>query len=142
MRKVLLENMVEAWAFSISYCTRAAADNVESYLNNKWLSFLNSCNCPLPTSHRLEIDATPELSINDVSHHQSLIGVLRWMVELGRLDTCLEASMMSSCAELPRESHLEMLHKIFAHVKKCHNTKMGFNPSKQSINKSDFETKD
>ena len=66
MRKVLLDNMVDACAFSISHCTKAATDNVESYLNNQSLSFLNRCNCPPPTSNRLEIDTTPELSTNDV----------------------------------------------------------------------------
>ena len=64
------------------------------------------------------------------------------MVELGRLETCLEVSIMSIYVELTRESYLEMLHRILAHVKKCHNTNIVFYPSKPSINKSDFEIKD
>ena len=35
VRKVLLDNMAEAWDFSSSHYVRAAADNVESYLKNK-----------------------------------------------------------------------------------------------------------
>ena len=142
VRKVLLDNMAEAWTFSSSQYVRAAADNVESYLKKKGLSFPKSCDSPLPTSYRPELDVTPELSVEDASHFQSLIGVLRWIVELGRVDICLEASMMASCVALPREGHLEMLYRMFAHLKKYHNTEMVFDPSKPSINNDDFERKD
>ena len=142
VRKVLLDNMAEAWTFSSSQYVRAAADNVESYLKKKGLSFPKSCDSPLPTSYRPELDVTPELSVEYASHFQSLIGVLRWIVELGRVDIFLEASMMASCVALPHEGHLEMLYRMFAHLKKYHNTEMVFDPSKPSINNDDFERKD
>jgi hypothetical protein len=53
---------------------------------------------------------------------ESLIGILRWIVELGRVDICLEVSMMSSHLVLPREGYLEQGFHIFAHLKKYHNT--------------------
>ena len=49
---------------------------------------------------------------------------------------------MASCVALPREGHLEMLYRIFAHLKKHHNAEMAFDPSKPSINNNDFERKD
>ena len=54
----------------------------------------------------------------------------------------LEASIMSSCVALSREDHLEMLYRIFTHLKKYHNTEIGFDPSEPIINKNDFERKD
>ena len=48
------------------------------------------------------------------------------MVNLGRVDICLEVSMMSSHLALPREGHLEQLYHIFAHIKKYYNTEMVF----------------
>ena len=55
---------------------------------------------------RPEIDVTLELEPVDAAYYQSLIRILCWMVELGRIDICVEVSMMSSCLALPREGHL------------------------------------
>ena len=33
-----------------------------------------------------EIDVSPELNAVDAAYYQSLIGVVRWMVELGQVD--------------------------------------------------------
>ena len=60
------------------------------------------------------------------------------MVELSRVDICLEVSMMSSHLALPRERHLEQLYHIFAHLKKYHNIEMVFDPTVPEINQSDF----
>ena len=56
------------------------------------------------------------------------------MVELGRVDICLEVSMMSSHLALPREGHLEQLYHIFAHLKKYRNTEMVFDLTVPEIN--------
>ena len=53
--------------------------------------------------YRPEIDISPELNATDAAYYQSLIGILRWMVELGRVDITKEVSMLSSCSALPRE---------------------------------------
>ena len=50
------------------------------------------------------------------------------MVELGRVDVCLEVSMMSSHLALPREGHLEQVLHIFAFLKKYHNTELVYDP--------------
>jgi hypothetical protein len=41
------------------------------------------------------------------SFYQHLIGVMRWMVELGRIDIATEVSMLSSYLACPWEGHLE-----------------------------------
>ena len=83
-----------------------------------------------------------ELGASDASYFPSLIGVLRWIVELGRVDFCLEVSMMSSHLALPREGHLQELFQIFGYLKKFRNTKMVFDPSDPTIDVSSFELKD
>ena len=75
-------------------------------------------------------------------YYQSLIGILRWIVESGRVDICCEVSMLSSCLALPREGHLEQLFHIFAYLKKKHNTEMVFDPSYPVIDKAKFERQD
>ena len=68
MRKVLLNNGAEAWAFSSSHHVRAAVDNVEKHIKKKGISFPKSCDTYLLTSHRPELDITPGLSVEDSAH--------------------------------------------------------------------------
>ena len=57
-------------------------------------------------TYRPELDVTPVLEAEWASYYQSLIGVLRWIVELGQVDICLQVSMMSSHLAMPRKGHL------------------------------------
>jgi hypothetical protein len=63
-------------------------------------------------------------------------------VELGRVDICLEVSMMSSHLVLPRDGHLEQVFNIFAHLKKYHNTKVVYDPSDPVIDEAHFDAND
>ena len=49
---------------------------------------------------------------------QLLIEVLHWMVELGRLDICLEHSLLSSHLALLRVRHFENVLQVFSYFKK------------------------
>ena len=60
---------------------------------------------PFAISYHPEMDTTPELKPVLVTYYQSQIGVLRWMVELGRVDIITEVSMLASQMALPREGH-------------------------------------
>jgi hypothetical protein len=42
--------------------------------------------------------------------------VLRWAVELGRIDICTEVSMMAAYSAAPREGHMEAVMHIFAYL--------------------------
>jgi hypothetical protein len=145
VRKVTLDNGVNAWAFSSSQYVRAAVTNVESYISKKseirW-KMPAKAETPMRTSYRPEIDITPELQPTEAAYYQSIIGILRWIVELGRIDICLEVSMMSSHLALPREGHLSQVMQIFSYLKKYHNTEMVFDPSDPVIDEATFERKD
>ena len=41
---------------------------------------------PFKMGHDQELDTSPELDPDAVSHYLTIIGILRWMVELGRID--------------------------------------------------------
>ena len=96
----------------------------------------------MQSTYRPELDVSEELSPSDASYYQSLIGILQWIVELGRVDICLEVSMMSSNLALPRKGHMEQVMQIFRYLKKYHNSELVFDPSDPTINEQDFEKKD
>ena len=145
VRKVTLENGVQAWAFSSSQYVQAAVKNVESYLEKRegraW-SLPSKAETPLKTTYRPELDVSMELNPTDASYYQSLIGVLRWIVELGRVDICLEVSIMSSHIALPRMGHMEALFQIFAYLKKFHNAELVYDPSDPCIDELEFQRRD
>ena len=97
---------------------------------------------PLTMTCRPELDVSPELEATDAACCHSLIGILRWIVELGRVDICLEVSMMSSHLTLPRQGHLAQVFHIFAYLKKYHNAEMVFDPSDPVIDESAFQRHD
>ena len=45
-------------------------------------------------------------------YYQSLIGILRWIVELGQVDICVEVSMLSAHLALPHQGHLDEVLRI------------------------------
>ncbi len=121
---------MECWAFGSSEYVQAAVKKVEEYLSKQdvW-EMPGRAETALPSTYRPELDVTPELGPKDSSYYQSLIGILRWIVELGRMDICLEVSMLSSHLALPRAGHLEKLFQIIAYLKKYHNAEMVFDPT-------------
>ena len=86
VRKVQLENSVYAWAFSSSQYVQTLVKNVEAYMmseDSKCWKMPNKADTPLSTTYRPELDISRELNVADAAYYQSLIGILRWIVELG-----------------------------------------------------------
>ena len=94
---------------------------------------------PLALGYVPELDVSPVLTSDLASYYQSQIGVLRWMVELGRVDINTEVSMLSSHMAMPREGHLEALFHVFAFLKAKHNSRLALDPTYPEINPGDFK---
>jgi hypothetical protein len=71
-----------------------------------------------------------------------LIGILRWIVELGRVDICCEVSLLSSHLALPRKGHLDAVFHIFGYLNQHSNSEMVFDPTEPVIEKDIFNLKD
>ena len=82
------------------------------------------------------------LGPEESSYYHSLIGMLRWAVELGRIDITAEVSMMASCLAMPREGHLQQVFHIFAYLRNKHNSRIAFDPTYPEINYEEFGNKD
>ena len=61
-----------------------------------------------------EMYEKPDMYQDLASCYQSLIVVLRWMVEIGRVDIITKVSMMASQMSMPREGHLEAVFHVFS----------------------------
>ena len=140
--KITLDNGTSCWSSSSSQYVQNAVKNVEEYRHKQGLGPLHKTKSPWPSNYRPEMDITPELTPQQASYYQSLIGVLRWIVELGRVDIVMETSAMASMMALPREGHLKVVFQMFAFLKLRHNAVMVFDPTEPEIDETQFSRED
>ena len=141
LRQTKLPNGVFAWGMSSSKYIQAAVRNVKDYVEKTrpGPKLPKRATAPFPSNYHPEFDTTPELNDKDATFYQSQIGVLRWCVELGRVDIITEVSILSSHLALPREGHLEALFHLFAYIEKKHNARIVFDPSYPEIDMTAFK---
>ena len=130
------------WAFGSSQYVQSAVKNEWEHLAKRGKKLPYTAPNPLSTDYWPEIDVSLELGEVDAYYYHSLIGVLRWIVELGRVDIDVEVSMMSSHLALPREGHLKELYHIIAYLKAHPNAEMVFYPTPIRPDMSMFERQD
>ena len=140
LRQVTLPNGVHAWGASPSKYVQDAVKNVGEYLakNFDGRKFQKRVSGPWPTDYASELDETPELSPAMANYYQSEVGVLHWIVELGRVDIITEVSILASHMAMPREGHLEALFHVFGYLQKKHNSRLVFDPTYPEIDMSVF----
>ena len=66
--------------------------------------------------HDPELDTSPELDPDAVSSYLTIINVLRWMIELGKINIINVVSSLLYHVTLHREGHLEAAIHVMAHV--------------------------
>ena len=117
-----IENVQKCWAFGSKQYIEAEDQNVLDYLKNRGEDLAAKAVTPSNSGYRPEIDITPKLGPEDAAYLHYFIGVLRWIVELGRIDNNVESSMLSLHLVLPREGNFQALLHIFTYIKKHMNT--------------------
>jgi hypothetical protein len=145
IKQMRLANGIMAWASSPSKYVRASVDTVMKYLTNlgdaRW-SMPKKASNPFPGDYEPEMDTTPTLNTELASWYASLIGMLRWMVEIGRVDIIMEVSKMASQMASPREGHLDALLHMSGFLRICHNSRMAYDPSYPTIDMEVFKPND
>ena len=145
LRKMKLPNGVWAWAMSPTKYVRQSVENVEKYLkehlDGRWKLPKRAEN-PFPMGYAPELDESPELNAELASYYQSQIGILRWMVELGRIDINTEVSMLASALALPREGHMDAMLHVYGYLRQKYNSRLAFDPTYPKIDMGDFKDVD
>ena len=77
---------------------------------------------------------SPFCNEEQVQLYQNFIGMLRWAVELGRIDILLEVAQMSCYMANPRIRHLHQLFHIFHYLKNHLSSWVPLDPEKLDIN--------
>jgi hypothetical protein len=93
---------------------------------------------PFPTTYDPTSDTSEPLVPEQASFYMHLIGCMRWMIEIGRIDIATEVSLLSSHLAYPRDGHLEAALHIMGYLKQKHNTRLVFDPTIPDINMNQF----
>ena len=130
------------WSASSDAYVKSAVADVErelGYINQK---LRNKVSTPFSSEYRPELDQSPALDAKRANYFQGLIGVLRWAIELGRIDIMVPVSMLSRYLANPRVGHLEETFHIFAYLKSHEKSKIVFDPATPVFDESRFTQKD
>jgi hypothetical protein len=108
----------EHWYMSSDDYVKAAVTNVENELFKVGQRFTTrSGHTVMSQLYRPELDVSPVLGADKANYYQNLIGILRWAVELGRIDIFAQVLMLSQYLAQPREGHLDQVYHIFGYLK-------------------------
>ena len=135
-------NGKKVWTMNSADYLKAAISTLETQLNEKGLVLPTRTSTPMKSDYRPETDETPELNTDEVTHFQELVGILRWAVEIGRVDILTELSMLSSYQASPRRGHLEQVYHIFGYLKKKIKLTLYFDPSPPDLDPTWFHGDD
>ena len=161
VQKLQSRSNEECWGMSCEQYVKEAVRHVKEKLKmdgyefNKKLSDVNySPQQPFTTqSYRPELDSSLQCNDEDVNYYQNLIGVLRWIVELGRIDINYEVAVLSQYLACPRRGHLIQAIHIFKYLDIHRESFLSFdppyldieepldqdkNPTRKSINMKEF----
>lgn len=72
---------------------------------------------PLSSGYWPELDVSSLLDNDQTNWYQRLIGILRWVVELGRVDIHFSMAIMAQYMVQPHSGHLDQLFQIFTYLK-------------------------
>jgi hypothetical protein len=125
----------EAWFMGSENYVKEAIKNVESWMKkrapkgSKWVGLKTKVSGCFPSGWSPETDVSPLLKDEDASWFQQQVGVLRWMIELGRIEISAEVSMLAAFSCAPRQGHLDAVLHLFAWLKMHKRSKLVFDPS-------------
>jgi hypothetical protein len=127
------------WAMSSDKYVKRALGDVQIELDRIGKVLPTRVSTPMVPGYRPEIDGTPELASRQASYYQGLIGILRWTVELGRIDILIDVAMLSSHAAAPREGHLDQAFHVFAYLKHHGRSKLVFDDTNPEFDERRFK---
>ena len=97
---------------------------------------------PLRSGYRTETDDSTELKAYGLHYYQELIGVLRWIVELGRVEILLEKLVTPAHLTLPHIGHLEQVIHMLGYLKLHLKRNISFDVAHPSIDERRFKRYD
>ena len=138
-----LGDKITGWSMSAELYLKRAIEEIESKWGNLFKMYKqHHLDVPVPPGYHPELDQTDFLLDEDRQIYQSYIGILRWAVELGRIDLAHTAGVMARFAAAPRQGHLYTVLKVMAYCKKHISSRIVFDPVPKDFDDIKWEEHD
>ena len=99
--------------------TKRAVQSIKDQMTKDGISFNTKPSQPFShTSYRAELDTSSLCDVTSSIYYIQLIGILRWLCELGRADILYETSILSRYCVQPHTGHLHQLLHVFHYLDK------------------------
>ena len=141
LKETRLPNGIWAWGMSPSKYVNQAVRNTETQLLEEFngrFRLPTKADNPFPTTYDPDTDVSDPLDPCLSSFYAHLIGMMHWMVEIGRVDIATKIPLLSSYLAYPRIGHLLAALHVMAYLKLKHNTRLIFDPTYPTINLTMF----
>ena len=105
------------WCIGCKKYLTEAVHRIEAILSKS----LPKKDTPIPDGDHLEEDSCALLNDDEHRKNQMLIGILNWIVEIGRMDVAFAIVSLSRFTVAPRKGYWDIAIQIFCYLKKCKN---------------------
>jgi hypothetical protein len=130
------------WSMSAEKYIKEALHTLELDLDRLGKRLPTNIPTPLSSGYRPELDVSAILDNDFTQWYQKLIGILRWAVELGRIDIHLAVALLAQYMVQPRVGHLNQVFPTFAYLKGHSRSRIILDDSKPIVDESQFTIAD
>jgi hypothetical protein len=99
---------------------------------------LTKTTLPLPAGIHPEEDTSAFLCDDDHRKYQMLIGMLNWVVGIGRFDIAHATTSLARFNSCPREGHLKLALRVFSYLKRRKNRRIVMDSREPIVTGADF----
>ena len=141
LKYTLAANGVWCWTLSPSKYVQEACKKCDIFLKNNFdgkYYLTKMAPNPFVVGYRPETDMTDPLDTDRASYYQTMIGVMRWMVEIGRIEIATECSLMSSYLAYTHKGHFECDLHMMGYLKWKQNSRLFSDPKYPDIDIDTF----
>ena len=138
LQKVLTAGDTACWEFFLNKYVRAAATNLEERLIKTDHQLPFWCDTPMRIEYHPSGDISRELNAYRIQIYQDLIWILRWAVEVGRVDILLEVSLLLSHLALLRAGPIQAVYIVFVYLKQVPKRRLYFERDHPDISEDRF----
>ena len=145
LKKLHMDNDVWCWSISPSKYVQEVVRNCQKYLKeNLSDEYELIANAPklFPLGYEPCMYVYPLLLHDEESYFQTIIDVMRWMVDLVKIEISVEVSHLSSFLTMPRQGHLVNALHIMSYLKINHKSRLVLDPSYPGIYMFEFKSND
>ena len=132
------ESGSKCWTMFLEDYVKMTVQNVEDHLKGINQSLPTKCKVPVSPGYSPAVYEIPDLDEDGIKTYQELIGVLRWEIEIGRVDIILEVALISTHLEIQRKGHLEKVYPIFRYLKQRSRRRLFFDTEHPDISGESF----